>query len=68
VTTPTGKTVVGNHTRHHFDYVAPAGDNHAGALISADQINDDAIRVTVTDNNSAALVEPEIWTKCAVLS
>jgi len=68
VTTPTGKVVSGNFTRHHFDYEAPEGDRHAGNRISADQLNDDEIRVTVTDNASGASGDPETWTKCAVIS
>jgi hypothetical protein len=34
ITTPGGKQMQGNYSRHAFDYVAPAGENGSGEIVS----------------------------------
>lgn len=34
ITTPGGKQIQGNYSRHAFDYVAPAGENGSGDVVN----------------------------------
>ena len=34
ITTPGGKQIEGNYTRHAFDYVIPAGENGSGDVVN----------------------------------
>jgi hypothetical protein len=34
ITTPGGKQIQGNYSRHAFDYVVPAGENGAGDVVN----------------------------------
>ena len=34
ITTPGGKTIEGNYTRHAFDYVVPAGEQGSGEAVN----------------------------------
>jgi hypothetical protein len=34
ITTPGGKRILGNYSRHAFDYVVPAGENGSGEVVS----------------------------------
>ena len=34
ITTPGGKQIEGNYSRHAFDYVVPAGENGAGDVVN----------------------------------
>jgi hypothetical protein len=34
ITTPGGKQIEGNYSRHAFDYVVPAGENGSGDIVS----------------------------------
>lgn len=34
ITTPGGKQIEGNYSRHAFDYVVPAGENGSGDVVS----------------------------------
>jgi len=68
VITPGGETVTGRYSRHSFDYVVPDGDAKAGDFISADQIDDENIRVSVTPKSEQTSGPPEIWRRCEVVS
>lgn len=57
-----GQAVKANVVRHHVDFVIPEGAGDAGQLFSADQLNDNEIRVTVGSKAS------EIWTPCKPVS
>jgi hypothetical protein len=34
ITTPGGKQILGNYSRHAFDYVVPSGENGSGEVVS----------------------------------
>jgi hypothetical protein len=34
ITIPSGKQILGNYSRHAFDYVVPEGDNGSGDVVS----------------------------------
>ena len=67
ITSPGGQTVSGTVRRHHIDFVIPDGEADAGATFSAEQLNDDQIRVTIAAKNA----EPRdavIWIPCKPVS
>lgn len=66
IVTPGGKTVAGNITRHHVDFVIPEGEPDAGATFSADQLGDEQIRVTIIRKDATS--PTEIWTPCKPVS
>jgi hypothetical protein len=67
--TPGRKSVTGNYTRHHFDYVIPQEEKDAGEIISADQIDDKNIQVRVLRGPDQKTSEPDkIWQRCDVIS
>lgn len=68
IVTPGGKAITGRYNRHHVDYEVPEGEADAGSRVSADQLNDDEIRVIVLGKDPAANKPSEIWTKCQVTS
>lgn len=68
IVTPGGKAITGRYNRHHVDYEVPEGEANAGSLFSADQLNDDEIRVIVLGKDPSANKPSEIWTKCQVTS
>lgn len=68
VITPGGNTVTANYDRHHVDFEIPAGEPDGGKRFSADQLNDDQIRVVILDPSGASATPSEIWTPCARVS
>lgn len=68
VVTPGGRVVTGRYNRHHVDYEVPEGETDAGSRVSADQLNDEEIRVIVIAKDPSANEPSEIWTKCQVTS
>jgi hypothetical protein len=68
IVTPGGNVVTGRYNRHHVDYEVPQGETDAGNRVSADQLNDEQIRVIVMGKDPAANAPSEIWTKCQVTS
>ncbi len=68
IVTPGGKAITGRYNRHHVDYEVPEGEANAGSRVSADQLNDDEIRVIVLGKDPSANKPSEIWTKCQVTS
>jgi len=66
IVTPGGKTVQGNITRHHVDFVIPNGETDAGSTFNADQLSDEQIRVTIIRKDGTS--PPEIWTPCKPVS
>ena len=68
ITTPGGHTIIGEYTRHSFDYVVPDGENNAGGSVAMRQMNDDMVRVETKDAGGTALGEPVVWRKCQVTS
>lgn len=57
-----GAQVKANVDRHHVDFTIPAGEPDAGQTFTADQLNDDEIRVTIGTS------EPVIWNPCKPVS
>ncbi len=68
IVTPGGNVVTGTYNRHHVDYEVPPGEAEAGNRVSADQLNDEQIRVIVIGKDPAANAPSEVWTKCQVTS
>ena len=68
IVTPGGQAVTGRYNRHHVDYEIPQGEADAGSHFSADQLNDEEIRVIVLGKDPAANKPSEIWTRCQVTS
>jgi len=68
VVTPGGQVITGRYNRHHVDYEVPKGETNAGSRVSAEQLNDDEIRVIVLGEDPSANQPSEIWTKCQVTS
>ena len=68
IVTPSGNVVTGRYNRHHVDYEVPQGETDTGNRVSADQLNDEQIRVIVIGEDPAANAPSEIWTKCQVTS
>jgi len=68
IVTPGGQSVTGRYNRHHVDYQVPEGEPGAGSRASADQLNDDEIRVVMPGGDQSASQPGEIWTKCQVTS
>ncbi|MDH3740530.1 MAG: hypothetical protein OER56_02935 [Hyphomicrobiales bacterium] len=68
VITPSGKTVEGNYSRHHFSYVVPEGNALAGARISAKQINDENVMVEVFGNAQQTPDSISVWKRCKLVS
>jgi len=57
-----GQAVKANVDRHHVDFVVPDGAGDAGQRFSADQLNDNEIRVTIGAKPA------EVWTPCKPVS
>jgi hypothetical protein len=68
IVTPGGHVVTGRYNRHHVDYEVPEGETNAGNRVSADQLNDEEIRVNIIGKNPSANDPSKIWTKCQVTS
>jgi hypothetical protein len=68
IVTPGGRVITGRYNRHHVDYEVPEGEADAGNRLSADQLNDEEIRVIVIGKDPSANESSEIWTKCQVTS
>ena len=59
IVTPGGKRMEGAYDRHHFSYLAPAGDLGAGQTISMALMGELAVQVQIGPG------APEIWNRCA---
>jgi hypothetical protein len=57
-----GQAVKANVARHHIDFAVPEGNDAAGERFSANQLNDNEIRVTIGSKPA------EIWTPCKPIS
>lgn len=68
VVTPGGNSVVARYDRHHIDYPIPEGEQGAGDRFSAEQLNDEQIRVTILNEAQSKSGAPEIWTPCKPIS
>lgn len=68
ITTPGGARIVGYYDRHHVAFTIPEGEGRAGDLFEASQIDDDRISVTLTAKPAGTRGQPEVWTKCEVVS
>lgn len=66
VVTPGGNKITANYDRHHVDYALPEGEENAGARLSADQLNDDNISVTLIRGGTAGAAV--VWKRCEVVS
>lgn len=68
VITPSGKTVAARYDRHHIDYEIPDGEPNAGDRLTADQLNEEQIRVSVVSKAKSETGASEIWTPCKQIS
>ncbi len=68
ITTPGGTKMQGDYTRHTFKYDIPENEDGAGDRVWAEQLNDEAIAVTVYKGEDREAGEREIWTRCKVIS
>lgn len=68
VVTPGGNSVVAQYDRHHIVYQIPDGEKGAGNRFAADQLNDEQIRVTISNESVPETGTPEIWTPCKQIS
>ena len=62
IQTPGGKSVVGNYSRHRFEYTAPEGDWQANKSIVIQQFNERLMELTVADQPG------QKWRPCQVVS
>lgn len=60
IVTPGGVEMTGEYDRHGFRYIAPVGDEHAGAAVVMVQFSDDLMQMTL----SAKPDETLDWTRC----
>ncbi len=60
ITTPGGERMRGDYRRHHFSYVIPAAEPHAGAVTAMTLVNDDELRLRVQIDAA----KTEIWRRC----
>ncbi|MGB8621387.1 MAG: hypothetical protein WCD16_01095 [Paracoccaceae bacterium] len=58
ITTPTGRTITGNYSRHAFSYVVPEGDPGSGSTVHMRLLNEEEVRVFFDPET------PEIWRRC----
>lgn len=58
IRTPGGATINGQYSRHHFNYVAPAGDPQPGAEIQMILMGETRVRVVVKGGSDT------IWRRC----
>ena len=62
IITPSGRTVSGNYSRHRFTYTAPEDDWNGGKNIVIQQLNEDAMDLSVDGN------APTRWSPCLLSS
>jgi hypothetical protein len=60
ITTPGGKTIAGNYTRHAFDYVIPAGEQGTGEAVNI-LLRSEYLAVSRQGSSSGPLKE---WRRC----
>ena len=60
ITTPGGKTIEGNYTRHAFDYVVPPGEQGSGEAVNI-LLRGEYLAVSRQGASSAPLKE---WRRC----
>ncbi len=58
ITTPTGKHLRGDYTRHTFDYMVPAAEPDAGKRVQMSLMGEYAVQVTPPGGRT------EIWRRC----
>ncbi len=68
ITTPGGTSMQGDYTRHTFRYDVPENESGAGDRVWAEQLNEEAIAVTVYKGADREAGPREIWTRCQVIS
>ena len=62
IITPSGSTISGNYSRHRFTYRAPEGDWNGGKNIVIQQLNEEAMDLSVDENT------PTRWSPCLLSS
>lgn len=58
ITTPTGKHLRGDYTRHTFGYTVPAAEPDAGKRVQMSLMGEYAVQVTPPSG------KPEVWRRC----
>ncbi|HZQ11990.1 MAG TPA: hypothetical protein VFB31_04190 [Pseudolabrys sp.] len=62
IVTPGGKQMLGNYSRHWFDYVVPAPEPGAGRTVFMRLLDENTVHLRVGDENAA---EAETWIRCS---
>ncbi len=66
VTTPAGKRMEGNYSRHNFEYVVPAPEPAEGQTVFMVLQGETMVHLRVAaDRAAAAQLPPQIWRRCA---
>ena len=66
VTTPAGKRLEGNYSRHNFDYVVPAPEPAAGQTVFMVLQGETMVHLRIAADRAAAAQMPsQIWRRCA---
>ena len=60
ILTPGGTRMPGDYPRHACRYVAPAGEDHAGATLDMVFVDEDTVHLV----NTAAPDGIEVWRRC----
>ena len=66
ITLPGGVKLSGTYHRHAFEYVAPAGDAHAGTAIHLQLLSEELMNFFRMKDGKPG--EPELWHRCQVIS
>ena len=68
ITTPGGNRLIGNYTRHTFNYDIPADEPGAGGRVWAEQLNEQTIAVTNYAGEEREAGPRELWSRCEAVS
>ncbi len=62
IKTPGGVSMTGEYDRHHFSYVSPPGEKHAGETLNMTQHSDELMTMRLPDGSYVS------WRRCEVIS
>jgi hypothetical protein len=66
ITTPAGRTLKGNYSRHAYSYEPPADDPEHGQIVLMQLLNEETVRLVRKREDQ--LGAPETWHRCQVIS
>ena len=62
IVTPGRAQITGEYDRHHFTYVSPTGEDHAGETLYMSQLSEQRMNMRLPDGSI------EAWSRCDVTS